>query len=265
MRRLALFLTLFLAFSLTAREDLRRPEFLAGLTTSVSGGPFAPTNMQSWYRDAYITTNSSNAVIQWSDQSGNNWNLTNFAFLNRTPFQSNTLNGNPVLSFITGAFLGVAGGSNGPTCEFWAVCKNRTNNAAGGTLGPFITSPDASHYHNILPIVGAQWRINAGAYLLGPTVATFVTNWHVFMCRFDNNGNAQIWTNGVLAAGGGSTGTQYQNGTYVNSTQNLSDLGCRTDYAEMIFYNGTNNAANTALIFNYLTNRYALGPPWNQQ
>ena len=264
MRRLALFLTLLLAFNLTAREDLRRPEFLAGLTTSVSGGPFAPTNTLAWYRDSYVTTNSSNAVIQWVDLSGHNNHLSNVIALNRSPFQSNTLNGKPVLTFIASSFLTTATASNGTTCEFWAVVKCKTNSAPS-YMAPLVTGPDGVNFHNILPVRGAQWRINAGSYLLGPTVATFVTNWYVYMCRFDNNGNAQIWTNGVLAAGAGTTGTQYALGITVNTTQSTTDAGCFSDWAEAIFYNGTNNAVNSSNIFNYLTNRYALGPPWNQQ
>lgn len=246
-----------------AQMDLGSAFYVASLSVPAVAGGAGPTNTLAWYiGDTATTQGSSNAVTSWTDNGANGWHLTNKVAA-AMPLRTNTLNGHQVLSFLAQTnYLMSQLFTNGAVSECWIVSSNLNAIAFGGTA-PFIAQYSGTF---IQRIVGAsagagifRWDLNAGVTLAGPnTFGSGSVNWRIWMIAWAG-ANTVAYTNNVLYNAGDSGGAT-RSSVQVGYVGTATSGQIATDYAELIFYNGTNTGANRLFIYQYLTNKYGSAP-----
>jgi hypothetical protein len=206
-------------------------------------------NPVMWVKaDAGAGTNDGDVVTTWTDQSGNANSPTQATANAKPTYQTNEVNGKPVVRGDGGDSLKVAFTLNQP-CSYLFVFKMV---AEGDSKTVF--DGNAVNAGRFTETVAASdtFRIFAGAGLniVHPAVAGFAIGTATF-----NGASSRVSIGATVATG--NSGAANPGGITLFANGNGLEAG-NLDIAEMIMFSGALSDANYNLIGSYLGTKYAL-------
>ena len=223
-----------------------------------------------WARsDAGITTNSSNQVTQWSDQSGFGANATPSTGTQMAYSSSGGVNGLPFLTgtsstFMTGAFASAAqltlstivgvGTSGSQTVSFPGLFTG-TNSSFGTNSGCSLVYATNTNF-TARQMVNTSTQRNA---TLSGALTTNVLHIHLGLndssiTTYYRDGISQVASSSIS---GNNTSTNFVIGSESNSTAS-SWIG---QFYEFIAYNRVLSSTQLTMLHRYLGERYAIAVP----
>ena len=221
-------------------------------------------SLKIWLKaDAGISTNSSGAVTNWADQSGNGNRVTNLV----TPplFVATSINSNPAVRFGPSVYLTA---TNNPLTSTEArtifVVAQAGTNSSGGTPITFRRSASlfASQWlytnGNFYVYTDAQFAANYGTIT---NVTSTITNPFVGMhVSTGASSKLQAFLNGErknVSQGGSVNSTTGANGFLVGARDiGIPGENWNGDIAEILVFNTTLSFAETAAVEMYLNGKY---------
>ena len=215
-------------------------------------------NLNAWWLLGGTNYATNGNMTSWADVGANHWHLTNW---NANPalfaqkLTENALDSNPFLrthGSYTVPYLVSDNYTNRATCETWLVLR-RITDVANQYLMDARTAAPSRHY--VMSSTANGNRVYQGG--TAASCAVRPTNeWHVLTLIF-SPGQALVWTNGAVATNTVSNvGSDAMSGVTFGTYRTLGSGGQDFDFAEIVDYSTTNSAADRALVFNYLTNKY---------
>ena len=241
------------------RGDWSKPEVVASWWQAPSGASWHPTNISTLISDWDADNYSTNAGVATLLDTWSGYHLTNAAGGTSLLRTNAMINGRSAL-YLDGVddYLKNDAYTNRSVLqhEVWVVgvlspsgtAANRTFD--GGTGGAFrhlaIADPG--------PSSGAAWTNNMSAGVLITSGGALRTNrWAAFTYAFAG-ASSRMLTNSVVERAG-NTGSNTMSGFTLGARFNLVEFG-RFYVTRILTFSATNDAANTANIWSYLTNRY---------
>ncbi len=222
-------------------------------------GGFVPTDIAGcllWLDASQIVgLNDGDPVSTWADESGNGNDVTQSNAQEKPTYQTNELNGLPVVNFTP------TGG--GGTKEF----LRRTFSsplAQPGTVFVVVRSQSTTDSGKIFDGVGSgrwliqpsggTWQIFAGSTVLSGGTAD--TNWHVFSLIF-NGASSEVFVDGVSTITG-NPGAANFDGITLGGDNGSGTSPLTGDEAEVIIYNSALGTTDRQTVEAYLASKYAL-------
>jgi hypothetical protein len=207
-------------------------------------------NPVMWVKaDAGAGTNDGDVVTTWTDQSGNANSPTQATANAKPTYQTNELNGKPVVRGDGGDSLKATFTLNQP-CSILLVFKILTE----GDGKAIFDSPTVNAFKfQELSSATDTFRFGAGANvnMNHPAISSFA------IASFRVNGASSRYTIGATSSGAVNLGTNNPGGIALFSNGNGLEQS-NSDIAEMIMFSGALSDANFNLIGSYLGTKYAL-------
>lgn len=217
-------------------------------------GPFSPSDiagLQGWWdADAIVGLNDGDAVATWEDSHTSNHDLAQATAGQRPTYQTNEINGLPVVRFVaaddnltSGAFT-----LNQPLTYF-AVVKMTDS-------GGFVYLCDGNAADSLIIYNandGAKFKGYAGS--VGPSLTVDTTNFHVIAFKFDNASSAAYLDGGSAVTG--TTGAGNPGGLTLGARASASS-GFTGDIAEFLVYDSALSDVNRAAVEAFLATKYGL-------
>lgn len=242
---------------------------ISSIIVSAQTGPGGVGNSSSnlvWLTSDYITgIADGNDISTWSDFSGNGNDFSQPNTLFTPEYQSNIVNGKPVVRFNkTNGRLRKTGFTTFPTTEITEIFVNSNNSESNDALLSYASS---AHNNDFLLFSSN----NLGVYR-GGSKSTGISfndnNWHIIqLSRQQTNGTLEVWKDGSedysgflssgvpITAGGclAIAGEQdSQDGNYVAGQAHLGD------FTEVLVFNTYLNQSQHIIIANYLSAKYSI-------
>ena len=231
------------------------------------GGVGNSTNNIMWLKsDAITGLINGDAVQNWLDVSGNGNNVSQATTARRPIYNTNIINGFPVVSFssgsqhyLTGSLVGTLASPftiltvtrfNNTTAYSYVLNLGNGNARANATVSRDHTAPYNSYY---------CWTGGAGYYDT-PQNSLPVGETKIFDAIHTSTGTHQLFLNGVgqTVTPSGGIGTLSIPGT-VNIGRRYDNTNFMLGYtSEVIIYNKQLNLAERFIVENYLAAKYAL-------
>lgn len=218
--------------------------------------------MLAWYAADRITSPpaSGSALASWNDLSGNGYTASQGTGSQRPTYETNVLNGKPVVRFAQSStqFLATSALSLGPDYTLFAVADS-----SGGSLPEVFIGADVTGGTRIW-----QFRFNTGdveaiAFSSGgaftATQTATLASFNYLTMRTDAS-TVQAFVNGT---GGASTGIS---GTLNSGSQNVvlgdrntvGGSGLTGDIAEVLIYNTALSTTDRQTVESYLASKWGL-------
>jgi hypothetical protein len=213
-----------------------------------------------WFEaDAGVLTNSSGAVTNWLDQSGNGRNATQTTTSDQPTYVASALNGKPVIRFdgVNDKLVTANLSSAFPTAATLFVVATISNDTAydiyyNATAGDSYWRHAGSGLS--FPAMFRTTRIDS--YCAMPTNGTI-------MCTVkSSSGNWEMRTNGV-SAGVVSSGS-YSSGGIHTIAGGATGGALQGDIAEVLIYNHILNSSEESAVGGYLARKYGLNTAYVQ-
>lgn len=227
---------------------------LLGATQSVQT-PFSPADVSGligWWKADALNLADGAAVSSWTDSSSQNNPLAQATGGSQPTFQTNQLNGKPIVRFNGSKFMSSSSAIGANTAMTWFIVAKSTGYTSvnrvcgiGAQVSIFNFNPNWSYYSN------------EGAGVVGFGAAS--TSWHIVTINFASLSSASAFVDG-----GSAVATWDPFDFNINTSFNM---GCEDnggtnafigDVAEAIFYNVAISGANQTLVQNYLGTKYGI-------
>ncbi len=240
---------------LGAVADQNLSNGLVGYWKTDGFDPSSISNLAMWEKaDAITGVSNGGAVATWSDSSGNGRDLTQATSGNRPTYQTNVVNGKPVVRFSAASSQHITNSTNFTT----PVTVIYVGKQTGGANQRVLTS------------VGNNWLLGFWngaknvAYLNGWVAGAGVpgspatdTSWHVYSA-VETGSLSSVYGDGTLLASNAS-GVAGPNGISIGCWAFSGVTECsNADVAEVLVYNSALSGNDRAAIENYLNRKYAL-------
>ena len=209
--------------------------------------PFPADNLAAWYSADSVHLTADNYVDTLYDVSGNGRHAIQLTASKRPVwiYADESINNQPTLLFDGGDGLSAdfKGPVSQPNCVF-VVWKQNTAGIATCFTGS-TSSPCNQLYYN------GGTSIYAGKTITSTFNAPF--NHSVFQANF-NGGESSLFVNGTLVCKG-DAGSQGTNGLTIG-LHAIGSMGTDGNISELIFFNGAITAADSAMVMDYLLDKY---------
>lgn len=219
--------------------------------------------LKLWLKSNVGVVETSGAVSQWNDQSGNGFNLTQATATNRPVLVSSVANINnfPIIRFDgTNDFISVDFLQSFPSPNTYFIVYNnsKTGTAAGGTFDGLVDGSRNSLFWGVQSGTGRIFTQTQN----GTSLLYNKTQPHEFILNsISFNGSAtKIFENGIQKVSGTLT-AQPISGIQLGRRTNGGTSYLKGDIAEFIFYNRVLTTEEQTQVESYLMNKYA--PPVN--
>lgn len=218
-----------------------------------------------WFDASQITGKSDgDAVTSWSDVSGNGYSATTNGFFSGPTYETNELNGHPVVRFVAASNQALRAFYTQPVggYEPWTMfVVGRLSGGANGRLMGAIY-PDNQNWllgwwNGYEKVAYYNGFISDGGTGIAPT-----TNYRIFTGKGDGTygyfyDSESLWVPRSTAGYANPNGGIAFSGYAAASTEEMSN----GDIAEMIYYQGALSDVDRVAVYNYLYNKYFVAPP----
>jgi autotransporter-associated beta strand protein len=220
------------------------------LGTSLAAGPAGVTDAVLWLDAAQlIGLNNGDTVSSWTDMSGNN----NHATLSKgaPKYQTNVLNGQPIMRFTT--------------ADMFATANLSAQFPSAATL--FIVATINSTSYDFLYTGSAWnewWRYGGSgnsypAIFRNPRINDYCTMPGTGTRLFTVSSSASAWRMSIDGVSKGVVSGSYSAGGVQNIPGNANEASpCACDIAEVIEFNRVLTSAEEAAVNSYIANKYGL-------
>jgi hypothetical protein len=239
-----------------AESKMMRVSILEQTTAAIL--PSSLANLSFWFKaDAGVQTSGSDsldgeAVDTWINQSTNTVNLEQATSGDRPTYQTNEINGYPVVRFAgSGDTMFTSSVTLAQPLTYFYVIK-LTAQQFGYIVDGLLQNDSGAVFQN--GAGGLDVQLSAGGSGLGVTYATTPTVLIVTM-NFNGTSSRHQVNNGTAATG--NAGTRTPNGLRFSGRASGANT-CPFDIAEFISFNRILSASEEAGIEQYLANKYAV-------
>lgn len=224
-----------------------------GVLTPVASAPaFSPLDLspEMWYEADALALADGAAVSSWTDSSGNARHATQATGASQPTYQTNELNGEPIVRFDGTDLLATASLAPPTSQTFFAVVKVTVS--AGF---PVLSAWGAGQFEMRMDSAKPTWVIGGST---AADAASRLNTWIVLVGRADNPGNAmEVWVNGTSVATASGNGSPGAAAMTIGARPDGS-LGITADVAEVIRYGTALSAANREAVEDYLGAKYGI-------
>jgi hypothetical protein len=226
------------------------------LVVTVAHAQSPPTShLRLWLKaDTGVTTDTSNGVSTWADQSGNSYNATQTTAASRPTLQTNALNGYPIIQFNSAAthYLNISNVMTGLTqAEIFAVVRANTvtgNNGLwsfGGNPWEWYSGSDGT----------IQSAFGTNTAIIQGVPQRDITKFRIYqICS--QTGTWQSWIDGALFYETKTNTVAVTNPALLG--RNGGGYGFYGDMAEVLIYSQPLSSADRASVIAYLNGKYGI-------
>lgn len=204
--------------------------------------------------DAITGLNDGDPVTTWEDSSANGYDATQATGANKPTYQTDELNGKPVLRFDgTDDWMETAAFSGGELANttIFVVAKK----TADGSIAQALYDGLISGKRNAQVNIGSHdWTIQSGGSSI--TGSDSDASWHVFTATFQGSGNDSFYVDGRFDVGG-DTGGNALSGLTIGSRHDQA-LPFGGDIAEILVYDGVLSTVQQEDVEVYLSLKYGI-------
>lgn len=253
--------TLNLGLSLSSGDVVRVYASTANLSFSIFGQEstivweLPVAGATAWYdaADTSSITDSSNAVSQWNDKSGNNYNVVQSSAGSKPTTNTNTQNGLNIISFDGGDYLQYSNVSlniSQPYTIFGVV----KDNDSGATTGRyFIGSVDSTNTAGVATGSSTkQWFYFAGTVQKGSAADSSTHT----MSAILNGSSSGYWKDGTSMTTSNPGTRTWQSGWTAGSIGNASANWWKGLIGELVFYSSSLSTGDRQSVETYLKNKW---------
>lgn len=212
------------------------------------------SNLKIWHKADALTLNDGDPVSSWTDSSGNGKHAVNATTDEQPTFQTNEVNGLPVVrSDGSNDMLTITG--HGITKPYTLAVVLKVNEGSPSN-GDRLFAMNSGNNFVCIGGTGVNDYIMAGGSNLQYSTNTLDTNAHIHVFSFASTGNSTGSFDGAAVVGDAGTTATGDNAAYFSTTLKTNFLGA--DMCEALAVNGTVSAADIARLQGYLAHKWGL-------